>query len=322
MSWILLIAGIIIAVALLVSIALFYYACVRRKSKLDFEQMLKDEAAGKPPAEGKDPQKQKELLSRYKWLKAHSTENIELINADGLKIRSYFLPHANPKGTIIAMHGYRSRAEIDFAPQYKFLWELGYNLMVIKQRSHEGSEGKYITFGVKERFDCKMWAEYAEKRFGKNLPIFLSGISMGAATVMMASELDLPKNVKGIIADCGYTSPWDIAKRVLNHDLHLPGFPVMYITDLIARIFAGFSFKEASAIGAMKKCRLPVLFIHGDADNFVPIEMTFRNYEACISKHKKLLVIKSAAHAAAYVTDTTAYEKAVSEFVGKFSMKT
>lgn len=306
MTWIIVAAVFIVVILLCLGAGLFVYACVRRK------QEDTDEVGG-------SWEKYRDRVDAGKqWLRSHTAEKVDIQSLDGLRLRTLVVPHKNPKGTIIAMHGYRSRSDIDFSPQCEFLWNLGYNLLVVMQRSHDESEGKYITFGVKERFDCKSWVEYAVSRFG-DCPIFLSGISMGCATVTMATEIGLPENVKGVIADCGYTSPWDIAKHVLNKNLHLPGFPVMYIANLFARIFAKFSFKEASSVEAMEKCSLPVLFIHGSDDTFVPTEMSKANYSVCASKDKKLVIIQGAAHAQSYMVDTEKYEKEVRDFIQRLN---
>lgn len=303
MQWLILILVLLFLVTLILSVGLFVYACVRRKETNNEDEVG---ASWQPFA--------KRVEEGKNWLKTHTAEIVTRTTFDGLKIKSRVIPHENARGTIVAMHGYRSRSDVDFAPECEFLWSLGYNLLVIMQRSHDESEGTYITFGVKERFDCRQWAEYAAERFGKESPIFLSGISMGSATVMMASELELPENVKGIIADCGYTSPWDIAKHVLKTSLHLPAFPVMTTANWIARLVAKFSFKEASPMEALKKNRLPVLFIHGDKDDFVPTEMSYRNYEACAAP-KKLVIIKGAAHAQSYMVDTDTCQREIREFL-------
>lgn len=303
MFWLILIPVVLLLLILILSVGLFIYACVRREDKHDKNEVG---ASWKPFEE--------RVKQGKNWLNSHTAETVMLTTFDGLKIKSRIVPRENARGTIVAMHGYRSRSDVDFAPECEFLWSLGYNLLVIMQRSHDESEGKYITFGVKERFDCKQWAEYAAGRFGKESPIFLSGISMGSATVMMASELELPENVKGIIADCGYTSPWDIAKHVLKTSLHLPAFPVMTTANWIAQLVAKFSFKEASPLEALKKNRLPVLFIHGGEDGFVPTEMSYRNYEACVAP-KKLVIVKGAAHAQSYMVDTDTCQREIRDFL-------
>lgn len=284
------------------SVLLFRYACVRRPREHGvFTGSWAPYTA--------------EILNAQEWLRAHTAEKIHLFTADSLKITGLFVPAAGtPKGTLIVMHGYRSLSDIDFAPQVEFLRDLGYQLIVPMQRSHDESEGKYITFGVKERLDCKLWACYAAERFGKALPIALCGISMGASTVLMASQLSLPGNVKAIIADCGFTSPAAIISHVARTQFHLPKFPILYTTNLIAKAVAKFGFWDASAAQAMRVNRRPVLFIHGGADHFVPKEMTMENYEACKAE-KELLIVNGAGHAQSYFIDTAGYQKAVREFL-------
>ncbi len=284
---------------------LFYFACVRVYT-------LSDEPAGswKKYADRIDDCR--------KWLREHTIEKVTLTSFDGLKLVSLLVPAENAKGTIIVMHGYRSRANIDFVPELEFLNALQYNLLVVMQRSHDESEGKYITFGIKERFDCRQWAEYAVKRFGEDKDIFLAGISMGASTVLMASGLKLPPNVRGIIADCGFTSPWEIIKRVGKLNMHIPTFPFVYGVNFFTKHLAGFGLREYSTLEAMKVNTKPVLFIHGDADKFVPLYMTKQSYHACKAP-KELLVIPGAAHAASYLKDTETCQKAIVNFVQRYA---
>lgn len=302
MVWLIFILVLLLAAILVASIVIFRYACVRKPQN---REVLSGSWA--PYAQ--------QLESARTWLRAHTTEKIHLFTFDSLKITGLFVPAEGvPKGTLIVMHGFRSLADIDFAPQVEFLHNLGYHVIVPMQRSHDESEGKYITFGVKERLDCKLWACYAAERFGKDLPIYLSGISMGATTVMMASQLSLPGNVKGIIADCGFTSPANILEHIAKQQFHLPKFPLLYTTNIIAKLVAKFGFWDASATEAMQVNRRPVLFIHGDKDDFVPITMTMENYNACIAK-KKLLIVKGADHAQSYFIDTESYQDAVRNFL-------
>lgn len=305
MVWIISITALLLVLTFAASIALFRYACVRKP-----QEHGNFSGTWAPFADT--------LTSAQKWLRTHTAEKIHLFTFDGLKITGLFVPaEGPPKGTLIVMHGYRSFADIDFAPQVEFLHNLGYHVLVPMQRSHDESEGKYITFGVKERMDCKLWACYTAERFGKNLPIFLCGISMGATTVLMASQLSLPGNVKGIVADCGFTSPAAILAHVAKQQFHMPKFPLLYTTNLIAKCVAKFGFWDANATDAMRVNRRPVLFIHGDQDNFVPLSMTLENYEACIAK-KELLIVKGAKHAQSYFCDTAGYQSAVQRFLNTY----
>lgn len=252
------------------------------------------------------------------WFDSQKKEKITATSYDGLKLVAYYLPAEKASDKVmILMHGYRNDGLYDFAGLVRFYHEMGYNLLVPNQRSHGESQGKYICFGVKERFDLKQWIEYIVKRFDEKCTIFLTGISMGGATVLMAADLELPNQVKGIIADCAFTSPWDIFAKVLHKDCHLPRFPFLYLADFICRKRAGFRFKECDTVKIMKKNKIPVLFIHGGMDDFIPAEMSYKNYDACKSE-KSILVVNQAAHGTSSLAEPAVYHSAVMNFMEKW----
>lgn len=251
------------------------------------------------------------------WFWKQDKERITMKSKEGLKLTAYYLPAKEKSDKIlILMHGYRNDGLSDFAALVKFYHEMGYHLLVPHQRGHAESEGDYICFGVKERYDLKGWTEYMVKRFNGSCSIFWSGVSMGAATVLMAADADAPQQVKGIIADCGFTSPWEMFACVLKRDIHLPVFPFLYTADFICRRRAGFGFKEYSTTISMKSNRIPVLFIHGGMDDFVPIEMSRRNYDVCTAK-KQFLMIDRAGHGTCSLTEPEVYRTTVMEFMEK-----
>lgn len=258
-----------------------------------------------------------EIENGKKWFQEQDKERIRMSAGDGVKLVAYYLPAAvESKKVLILMHGYRKDGLSDFAGLVRFYHEMGYHLLVPHQRSHGESEGDYICFGVKERYDLKQWTEYIVKRFEGECSIFLTGISMGGATVLMTAGLGLPKQVKGMIADCAFTSPWEMFECVLKRDCHLPVFPFLYVADRISRRKAGFGFKECSTISCMKTNQIPVLFIHGGKDDFVPMEMSSRNYDACAAK-KKFLMIDRAAHGTSHLAEPEVYHSTVMEFMEK-----
>jgi len=254
-----------------------------------------------------------------KWFASQEKEYIELPAFDGVRLAGEYLPAEDEaKGTIILFHGYRATEFRDFGCVYKLYHDMGYSLLSVHQRAHGKSSGKYITFGVRERFDCLCWAQYVCDRFGKNHPTFISGISMGAATVLMASELDLPENVRGITADSSYASPYDEFAHVLKTSLHLPPHPFIDIAEFFAKVFAGFSFRGANALDAVKNTKIPILFISGEADDFVPHQFTLDLYEACASE-KYLLTVPRAGHGLGYLFDKEKCIAVLQDFFGKYT---
>lgn len=215
---------------------------------------------------------------------------------------------------LIMLHGYRSGAERDFCGGLKFGIDSGFNVLLVDQRAHGKSEGKCLTFGIKERYDCLTWINYVISQAGGSCKIALYGMSMGAATVLMAAGLCLPKNVACIVADCGYTSPKAIIKKVIR-EMHYPIFPTYALVRLGGMLFGGFDIEEYSAVQAMEKCDIPVLFIHGDDDRFVPCDMGRENHKHCRAEGKKLLIVPNAGHGMSYMSDKRAYLGTVSEFL-------
>ncbi len=246
----------------------------------------------------------------------YKSVNVQITSFDGLKLRAMFIPYDNARGTVIMMHGYRSDGYADFSTVFEFYRSMGFNILLPHQRSHLTSEGRYITFGILERYDCRDWAEYVADNIGGD--IYLLGVSMGAATVMLASELGLPDNVRGIIADCGYSSPWDELSHVLRRDYGLPPFPLMNMVNHRFRRIVGRDLRSVACTEALSKATLPVMFIHGSSDDFVPCDMTYKNYKACRSK-KSLYISDGADHAVTSWTDPQGYRTAVRGFILKTS---
>ncbi len=311
-SMYIIIAIIIVLVAAIMGGTIYFFnrAIVRSEKILDVTNLSEEEA---------------ELWSEYiplindgkAWIKAQSLERVEVKSRDGLKLVGHMLSADEPKGTILMFHGYRSSGFQDFSCAAEYLYGLGYNLLIPDQRAHGESEGKYIGYGVLERYDCVSWIEYINCRIGTDKPIVLDGISMGAATVLMAAGFKLPDNVRGIIADCGFTSPWDIFSHVLKNGFHIPTFPILYTGSILSKIVAGFGFKDYSTLEALKNNRLPVLFVHGSKDNFVPSSMSEAAYEKAIAP-KKLLIVPDALHGSSYIKDTVCYKKELKDFFDKY----
>lgn len=244
-----------------------------------------------------------------------SYEKVTITSRDGISLvgRYYHVKDGAPVSIIF--HGYRSTLGTDCNGGYSMSVRRGYNVLVVYQRAHRESGGRTITFGVKERFDCLDWIEYINNRFGENTKILLMGLSMGAATVLMAAGLDLPANVRGVMADCGFSSPKEILQEVIKQ-MKFPLRITYFFVRMSARIFGHFDPEEASAVEALKNAKVPVLIIHGDDDRFVPSRMSRDNYEACASA-KEILIVPGAGHGLSYCVDAKAYEKAVEDFMDR-----
>ena len=238
------------------------------------------------------------LRTLYSRMCRTPAEVVEIVSHDGLKLGGRYYHLHDGAMLQIQFHGYRGCGERDLCGLHRLARDMGHNTLVVSQRANGASEGHTITFGIKEKYDCLAWVRYAAQRFGEDVPMVLTGVSMGAATVLMASELELPSNVIGIIADCGYTSPKDIIIKVIRQ-MKLPACAYFFV-KLAARIYGGFDLEEASPLEAMKTCSLPVFFAHGEADGYVPCQMSLDNYAAC-SAPKRLLTVPGADHGLAYI---------------------
>ena len=228
-----------------------------------------------PKGEQYEKERQR-MLSLIREMDEIPFEAVTISAQDGTKLSARYYHVRDGAPLQSQFHGYRGTALRDFCGGNKLARESGQNTLVVDQRAHGKSGGTTITFGIRERLDCLCWAEYANQRFGSDTPVFLSGVSMGAATVLMASELELPTNVVGIIADCPYSSPEAIIRKVCREDMHL--------------------------------------LLHGEDDRFVPCNMSREIFDACIGE-KTRITFPSAGHGLSYIEDTETYSEAVSRFV-------
>lgn len=254
-----------------------------------------------------------ELEKGAEKLRTAETETVEITSHDGLRLVAHWYPCENAKRIVIAMHGWRSTWDRDFGVVADFFHENDCSVLFVQQRAQGESDGEYIGFGMLERYDCFEWTKWADKKNEEKLPIYLIGVSMGATTVMMTSGFDLPESVHGIIADCGFTSPHDIWKHVAQNNLKIPfGIYSSVANDIFKRKISVGS-RDYSCAMALKKSKVPVLFVHGTDDKFVPISMTFENYKACSSK-KHLFVVPGADHGMSFHKDPEGYKKHLLEF--------
>lgn len=268
------------------------------------------------PPEHPMAQVQKAVVESQVFFRNHTGELL-VIEANEIELAAKRYTQEEPKGRIILFHGYRSVAESDFGCAMDYYYSQGYELILVDQRAHGKTTGAWIGFGVLERYDCLAWIRYLNDEFGA-IPTFLSGISMGCTTVLMALGFSLPANVKGVIADCGFTSPKEIVSHVMKRKMHLPVKLLLPGISLFSKIYAGYFLGEYSTLDALKDNQVPVLFIHGKDDHFVPPEMTLKNYEAC-SAEKQLVFVEGAGHGTSYLQDRPGVEKAIGDFLARHS---
>lgn len=257
------------------------------------------------------------IHERKDWLSARESEHITIKSRDGLTLHADLYPADGDADTlVICSHGYTSNGWDSCSSVGSFFVKKGFDLLLVDNRAHGRSEGDYVGFGILDRYDMLKWIEYINKRYDSERKLLLYGVSMGAATVVMTAGFELPENVKAVISDCAFTSPYDVFAHILRRDYHMPEFPIMNINDSMCRKTAGYGFSDYSTLEAVKTTKLPILFIHGENDSFVPTRMSHENYEACAAP-KELLIVKNAGHAASYYEDAELYEKTVSEFLEK-----
>lgn len=263
--------------------------------------------------EGEEYQKYKELIKKdIQDARKMNYIEMSIKSFDGLTLKGKYYELEKGLPMEIMFHGYKGTGERDLSTGIKRAHLCKRNALVVDQRASASSEGRVISFGVNESKDCLSWINHCIDYFGENQKILITGISMGASTVINASSYDLPKNVVGILADCGYDSAKDIIKNTIKK-MHLPASILYPFVKLGARLFGGFNLEEIKPIEAIKKCKLPIIFIHGDKDDFVPTYMSTNLYNACTS-NKKIVYIKDAGHGIAYLVDPFKYLQEVEEF--------
>jgi len=305
MPFVLFIISAIIVIVLVSGGYVFRVACVRREELLWLvEEEIKKTAYGKY---------YEHMCKANQWLFDHNAQDVYITSHDGLRLHGLWIKADNPKGTILLAHGYRSTMLADFGIAFDCYHKLGMNILVPEQRSHGKSEGKYITFGVKESKDMADWISYHNANLG-DYQMIISGLSMGASTMLFLADETLPENVKGIIADCGFTSPKEILSTVFTRVTHLPAQPTIFAANLFARIFAGFGLSQKDTRKALKNSKLPVFMIHGTDDDFVPCDMTRQGYDACTGE-KSLLLVDGADHGTSFLHDRQTYESMIQAFL-------
>ncbi len=301
----------IIASCMIFALALFFlisgllafqYACKKHgngRKKIKFERY------------GNNADKMRKAVNFYKNL---PYEEIVIPSSDGICLYAKYIQSDKASNKlIIFFHGYHSSDLTEISLICPLLLESGYSMLIPDQRAHGMSDGKYVTFGALERFDCKAWCEYAVNRFGNDTEIYLYGISMGASTVLLSASLNLPSNIKAIAADCGFDSPWNIIKRTLRRSKKLPPYPLIYFMNYWSKQLANFDFRECSTVESAKESYIPTLYIHGKEDKYVPSYMSKRAFDAS-KDNCKLLLFDNARHIGSYLSNPDKYFKELIDF--------
>ncbi|GCE08228.1 alpha/beta hydrolase [Dictyobacter aurantiacus] len=253
------------------------------------------------------------------WVERQPFERIEMKSWDGLLLRAFYLPAPQPTTrTVVLAHGYTGSSKLNMGPFAQMYHEqFGYNVLMPDARGHGESEGNYIGFGWHERLDYVKWIHLLTQRLGEEIQVVLHGVSMGGATVLMTSGEPLPTQVKAVVADCAYTSAYDILAYQGKRMYHVPAFPFVALTSLVCKLRSGFFFQEASALKQVQQTRLPILFIHGAEDTFVPTAMVHQLHAACPTP-KEMYVVPNAGHGLAYDTDPATYTNRCEQFLARF----
>ena len=305
-----LISGIVVAVLVIAFLGILFW-CYRKA--FYFSDAEKKIGTVESVDQVHDALAHEPLLQLTLELERRPFESVTIRSRDGLTLHGRYYRNSDDESRMeILFHGWRSNALRDGCGGAKIAQDAGYNLLIVDQRAHGLSDGNTITFGIKEKYDCLDWVNYAVERFGADVRILLGGVSMGGATVLMASSLSLPPNVVGITADCAYSSPEAIIRKVCR-DMGIPdriGYPFVAMS---ARILGGFSLKDGGAVEAVKHNKLPMMLMHGENDRFVPFSMS-QEIISSITSEKRFLPIPDAGHGLAYFYHTEYYTKELSAF--------
>lgn len=310
-----LVFGLLIALSALAVLSGLGYAVLRWAYGKAFycSERVKKYDAHQAVADVKDEVAQEPMRRLVEELESSTFERVEITSHDGLRLVGRYYRFCEDETRLeILFHGWKSNALRDACGGAKLARDGGYNILIPDQRAHGESEGNTLTFGIKEKYDCLDWVNYAIKRFGGDVKLLLGGVSMGAATVLMAASLPLPANVLAITADCGYSSPKAIIRKVCR-DMGIPprlGYPAVRMS---ARLLGGFSLEDGGAVEAVKQAKVPIMLMHGEDDDFVPFAMCGEIYEA-IASEKQLLTIPRAGHGVAYFYETARYSREVGDF--------
>lgn len=299
-----------IGLGLLLLILLMAYVCYRMAYFVPQKQKRHPEFE-MPPGKIYEPY----YVKMRQWMeevRAMPSEDFSIRSFDGLTLWGKYYEYAPGAPIELMFHGYRGTAERDLCGGVQRSFSLGHSVLIVDQRASCRSGGHTITFGLKESRDCLAWVDFMVEHFGADVRIILCGISMGATTVLLAAGQELPKNVIGVLADCGFSCAKDIIRKVIRQ-LKLPDKLLYPLVRLGGILYGGFDPNKADAAAAVKNCRVPVIFFHGDDDNYVPCQMSRINFEACGSV-KELVITPGAGHGMCYLVDQKGYIDSLRKF--------
>lgn len=241
-----------------------------------------------------------------------------IFSSDSAKLHAYYILAPKPTNkTAVVVHGHNNNAIDMLHIAYMYNHDLNFNVLLPDLKAHGLSQGDYTQFGWLDRFDILKWMDTANELFGGDTRMVVHGISMGAATTMMVSGEKQPQYMRAFVEDCGYTSVWDELSYVADRDYSIPQMPFIELASLLCEWQHGWSFKEASCIEQLKKSTLPMLFIHGEADNYVPTWMVYKLYQAK-PNNKDIWTVPNVMHARAYHDRPKEYTQRVEAFVNMF----
>lgn len=283
--------------------------------RIAFYSPLKGREEIKPVTDPKYEAYRPEMRRIFLALKEKPCEFVTITSRNGLTLSGRYYHVKDGAPLDIGFHGYRSAGLVDFSGGSELCFQMEHNLLLIDQRAHGRSQGRTITFGLQERHDLLKWTEYAVNRFGPDVQITLYGVSMGGATVLMASELPLPVNVKGIVADCPYCNALEEI-CYFGRTMPIPKPLIRIFAILGAKIYGGFDLRETDCAEAVKHTKVPILIIHGTADTLVPCEMS-EEVQKANPEMVTRVVIDGAEHGICYLVDTPKYHMVVKEFVNR-----
>lgn len=259
-----------------------------------------------------------------KWLRENESKQLEVTSFDGYTLEGHYYEVPDAKRTVLCFHGWRGFWEYDFAPQARWFLENQCNVLIVEQRGQGNSKAPYMTFGFYEAKDAATWVKYmctqvmaksgtgCEQKSAAT-EMYLYGVSMGAATVMLAAGEDIVKReISGIIADCGFSDAYDMIYNFGHKAYKIPKHPIMDSFERLCDKRLGIRMKSNSPYEVMKNNHIPMLFVHGTADDFVPPEMTDADYKICPGP-KKLLKVEGAEHVMSFYVNPTAYTEALKE---------